>query len=113
MAEGSKDLQLSLIEKAKKSGKIRIGVNEVTKALERGIAKFVSIAEDVEPKEIVMHLPVLCKEKKVPFGKIGTKKELGEKAGIEVGTAAVAVIEEGDAKKELEELEKNAKKEGE
>ncbi len=98
--------QNTVLDKAKKSGKIRIGVNEVTKAVERGVAKLVVIASDVEPKEIVMHLPLICKEKNIPFSFAKSKKELGQRAGIEVGTAAIAVVEEGDAKKELAELQK-------
>jgi large subunit ribosomal protein L7Ae len=61
------DRQLSIIEKVHKTGKIRVGINEVTKAIERQTAKFVFIAGDVQPAEIVMHLPVICKEKKVLF----------------------------------------------
>ena len=49
----------------------------MTKAIERGNAKFVVIAEDVNPKEVVMHLPVLCDEKQVPYSYVATKKELG------------------------------------
>ena len=42
---------------AKASGRIRKGVNESTKAIERGIAKLVVAAGDVTPEEILMHLP--------------------------------------------------------
>lgn len=98
--------QMQLLEKINKEGKVKIGINEVTKMIERGNAKFVVIAEDVNPAEIVMHLPLLCEEKKVPYSFVPTKKELGEKAGIEVGTAAIVVIDEGDNKKELETLAK-------
>mgnify|MGYP001600298783 CR=1 FL=1 len=45
--------QTDILEKLKKTGKFKIGVNEVTKAAERGTAKLVFIAEDVNPKEIV------------------------------------------------------------
>ena len=93
---------LRAIELAKATGKIRIGTNEATKAAERGIAKLVVIAEDVQPKEVVMHLPPLCDEKKIPYAKVATKAELGRAAGIDVGTAAVAIIEPGDAKKVIE-----------
>jgi len=99
-----KEKQFELIEKVTKTGKIRIGVNETTKAIERGKAKIIFIAEDVSPQELVMHLPLLCEEKKIPYSFISTKKELGEKAGIAVGTASIALIEEGSAKKELEEV---------
>lgn len=51
------------IEVAKATGKIKKGTNEVTKALEKGIAKLVVIAKDVNPKEITMHIPVLAKKK--------------------------------------------------
>jgi len=107
--EVSKDLQLKeleLVERASKNAKLRIGVNEVTKAVERNQAKLVLIAEDVSPPEIVMHLPILCEEKKIPFSFVSTKKELGEKAGVQVGTAALAITEEANIKKELEELVK-------
>jgi len=50
-----------IVEKARKTGKIEKGTNEVTKAIELGTAKLVVYASDVDPKEIVMHLPLLCK----------------------------------------------------
>jgi len=98
--------QLALVEKVSKKGKLRIGVNEVTKAVERGVAKLVLIAEDVSPPEIVMHLPLLCKEKNLAFSYVKTKEELGKKAGIAVGTATIAIVDEGDLKKELAEIAK-------
>lgn len=100
------DEQLSFVEKAKKKGKVRVGINEVTKAVERGSAKLVLIAMDVQPPEIVMHLPLICSEKNVPFSYAKTRKDLGEKAGIGVATAAIAVTDEGEAKKELQEIAK-------
>jgi len=100
------DEQLRVLQAASEKGKIRIGVNEVTKAIEREKAKLVLIAKDVEPKEIVMHLPILCREKKIPYSFVNTKKELGGKAGIEVGTSSIAIVDEGPAKKELVELVK-------
>lgn len=98
--------QLSIIEKAKKNGKIRVGSNEVTKAIERGNAKLVMIAQDVSPPELVMHLPIICSEKNIPFTFVQTKKELGEKAGLKVGTSSIAIVSEGDAKKDIEDLSK-------
>ena len=95
-----------LAELKKKHGKTRIGVNEVTKAIERDQAKIVFAAKDVIPDEVVMHLPLLCKEKKVPFSYVDTKKELGEKVGIAVGAAAVAVTDLGESQKEFETISK-------
>lgn len=95
-----------LSELKKKKGKARIGVNEVTKAIERDQAKLVVIAKDVSPAELTMHLPLLCREKKVPYSFVDTKKDLGDKMGIAVGTAAIAVVEAGDSAPNLEALVK-------
>ncbi len=86
-----------------KSEKIKKGANEVTKAVERGNAKLVVLAKDVQPEEIVAHIPVICEEKGIPYSYISTKKELGSAIGLEVPTSAVAIIVEGDAD-ELKEL---------
>lgn len=101
--------QLQLIEKLKKSGKLKIGVNEATKMIERGVAKLVIIARDVQPQELVMHLPIICKEKNIPYSFVQAKKELGERAGLSVGTSAVAVLDEGELKKELEDIVKKVR----
>jgi len=94
----------SIIEKAKKTGKIEKGTNEVTKAIERGTAKFVVYASDVNPKEIVQHIPVLCKEKKIPCKEVDSRQKLGIAIGLPVATASVAVINAGDAEKEIANL---------
>ena len=91
----------NLIEKARKTGKIEKGTNEVTKAIERGVANFVAYAKDVEPKEIVQHLAVLCKEKKIPCQEVDSKQKLGVSVGIPVAASSIAVIEAGDAEKEI------------
>ena len=89
---------------AKTTGKIIKGVNETTKAIERGISKLVVMAEDVQPQEILMHIPVICDEKKVPFAYVPSKLDLGKASGIEVPTSSVAIVEEGDAKKLITEI---------
>lgn len=97
------------IESAKKTGKIKKGSNEVTKVIERGIAKLVIVARDVEPKEIIMHFPALCKEKNIPLVIVPSKEELGAASGLMVKTAAVAIVQEGDAKKAIKYItDKNA-----
>jgi large subunit ribosomal protein L7Ae len=92
------------IELARNTGKIKKGTNEVTKALEKGTAKLVAVASDVNPPEIVMHLPLLAKEKDVPCVTVGTKEELGAAAGLTVPTVSVAIVQEGDAKNILREI---------
>ncbi|RLI28707.1 50S ribosomal protein L7ae [Candidatus Bathyarchaeota archaeon] len=91
---------------AKDTGKIRRGTNETTKSVERGVAKLVLIAEDVDPPEVVAHLPLLCEERKVPYVYVPSKEKLGEAAGIEVRAASAAIIEPGEAKEMVEEIVK-------
>lgn len=86
------------IEAAKKSGKIKKGINEATKTIERGIAKLVVVAKDVNPKEIIMHIPGLCEEKNIPLVIVPSREELGAAAGLSIPTSAVSIIQEGDAK---------------
>ena len=93
-----------LIEKARTTGKVEKGTNEVTKAIERGVAKFVAYAGDVDPKEIVQHLPVLCKEKNIKCQEVDSKQKLGLAVGIHVPTSSVAIIDAGEVEKEISAL---------
>ncbi len=93
------------LKKARESGgKVKKGTNETTKAVERGLAKLVLIAEDVDPPEVVAHLPLLCEEKKIPYVYVPSKKKLGEAAGIEVAAASACIIEAGEAKELIREV---------
>jgi large subunit ribosomal protein L7Ae len=85
------------IRVAQTSGKVKKGTNEVTKAIERGISKLVIIAEDVEPPEVVAHLPILCEEHGIPYGFVPSRQELGKSLGIDVTSAAAAILDSGDA----------------
>ncbi len=82
---------------ATESGKVRKGTNEATKAIERGTSKLIIIAEDVEPPEVVAHLPILCEEQGVAYAFVPSKQELGKALGIEITSAAAAIIDSGDA----------------
>ena len=96
----------ALIEKARKTGKVEKGTNEVTKSVERGTAKFVAYASDVEPKEIISHLAAICDEKGIKHSEVDSKKKLGVAAGIPVSCSAVAIIDAGEAEKEIASLKK-------
>ncbi|MEM0322097.1 MAG: 50S ribosomal protein L7Ae [Thermoprotei archaeon] len=87
------DKALQLLKKAHENGKIRKGTNETTKAVERGVAKLVVLAVDVQPPEVVAHLPLLCEERKVPYVFVSSKQKIGESAGLEVSAAAACVVE--------------------
>ncbi len=100
------DKTYQLLQVAKDTGKLRKGTNETTKAIERGIAKLVVIAEDVEPPQIVAHLPILCEERKIPYLYVPSKLELGNSAGLDVGSAAISVLEAGEGEQSLKEISK-------
>lgn len=91
---------------ARETGKIKKGTNETTKAVERGQAVLVLIAEDVDPPEIVAHLPLLCEEKKIPYVYVPSKERLGKAAGINVAAASAAILDPGDAKDLVDEIVK-------
>ena len=86
-----------IVEIASKTGKVDRGVNEVTKAVERSVAKLVVFASDVDPKELTQHLPILCNEKNIKCVEADSKEKLGISAGLNVKCAAIAVIELGEA----------------
>src|SRR5437867_9571830 len=105
--ETPKDLVNAVYEAvrvAKQSGSVRKGTNETTKAIERGIAKLVVIAEDVQPPEVVAHLPIICEEKKIPYVFVPSRAQIGPAIGIDVPTASAAVVEAGEGSQILEQV---------
>jgi large subunit ribosomal protein L7Ae len=97
---------LESLEIARDTGKIKKGSNEATKCIERGTAQLVLIGGDVEPEEIVMHLAPLCEEKQVPYLFISKQNEIGAASGLNVGSAAAAIVKPGKAKDLVEEVAK-------
>jgi large subunit ribosomal protein L7Ae len=98
------DKAYEALEIARDTGKVGKGSNEVTKAVERGDAVLVLIAEDVDPAEIIAHLPVLAEEKEIPYVYIPTKDELGEAAGLNVGTASACIIDAGEGEELIKDV---------
>jgi large subunit ribosomal protein L7Ae len=85
------------LQMVKQSGKVRKGANEVTKSVEQGLATFVVIAGDVEPEEVVVHIPKICEQKKIAYSFVPSKLELGKSIGLNVPCTAVAVENAGSA----------------
>jgi len=98
------DDALEALEVARDTGRVKKGTNETTKAIERGNADLVFVAEDVQPEEIVMHIPELADEKNVPYVFVGSQDDLGHAAGLEVGSAAAAIVDSGDADADVEDI---------
>lgn len=103
-----KDEALEALQHAYTTGKVVKGTNETTKAVERGEAELLYIAKDVSPEEIVQHLPELAHEKGVPYILIPTQDEIGFASGLQVGTAAAAIVDAGDADSAVADIKSKA-----
>jgi len=97
--ETPQDVQEQVYEMVKSLGKdgkgrLKKGANEVTKAAERGTAQMIVMAENVNPGELLAHIPMICKEKSIPFIYVNDQAFLAEAAGMTAGTrtAAIAVM---------------------
>lgn len=95
---------IEALQVARDTGSVKKGTNETTKAIERTSAELVYIAEDVQPEEVVMHLPELCDEKDIPYVFVETQDDIGHAAGLEVGSAAAALIDAGEAESSVDEI---------
>jgi len=98
------DIAYDALQVARDTGTIKRGTNETTKAIERGIAKLVYIAEDVEPPEIVAHLPLLCDERKICYIFVPSKARLGASAGLDVIASAACITESGDSEELIKKI---------
>ena len=96
------DKVYELVQTVGKSGAIKKGSNEVTKAAERGNAKFIVLAEDVNPPELLAHIPMICDEKKIPYGYVPSQEFLAKEAGMPKGvkTASLALMDISKAAQE-------------
>jgi len=91
------DAAYEALQISAKTGAVRKGTNETTKAIERAQAKLVVIAEDVDPPEVVAHLPLLCEEKKIPYIFVPSKAKIGDAIGIDISSASACIVKEGEA----------------
>ncbi|CAD7950244.1 unnamed protein product [Amoebophrya sp. A120] len=83
---------------------IKFGINHVTELVESKKAKLVIISHDVDPIELVVWLPALCRKKNVPFCIIKSKSRLGQLVGQKTCAAACIVNVAKEDQKELEVL---------
>ncbi len=98
------DKSLEALRLAKQSGSVKKGVNEVTKSIERGLATLVLLAADVDPEEVVMHIPTLCEQKKIAIVFIPAKLDLGKAVGLNVPCAAASIEKAGEGAAQLKEV---------
>jgi large subunit ribosomal protein L7Ae len=98
------DAAYEALQISTRTGSVRKGTNEATKAVERAQAKLLVIAEDVDPPEVVAHLPLLCEERKIPYIFVPSKKKIGDAVGIDVPAASACIVKEGEAEGLVKEI---------
>ncbi|KAI9013750.1 13 kDa ribonucleoprotein-associated protein [Phycomyces blakesleeanus] len=94
---------LDLVQQASHYKQLKKGANEATKTLNRGISEFIIMAADAEPLEILLHLPLLCEDKNVPYVFVPSKTALGRACGVSrsVISASVTTNEASDLKPQI------------
>lgn len=92
--------------KTKKPIHVKFGLNHVTTLVEDGKAKLVVIAHDVDPIELVVHLPTLCRKKGVPFCFIRGKATLGKLVHQKTATCVALTAVGSEDMSDLENLGK-------
>ncbi|KAI9598431.1 ribonucleoprotein-associated protein [Syncephalis fuscata] len=73
---------MDLVQQATHYKQLKKGANEATKTLNRGISEFIVMAADTTPLEILLHLPLLCEDKNVPYVFVSSKTALGRACGV-------------------------------
>jgi len=98
---------LDLVQQASHYRQIRKGANEgkykfpfarsliltqvATKTLNRGISELIILASDTSPLAILLHLPLLCEDKNVPFIYVPSKMALGRACGVSRPVIAASI----------------------
>jgi len=93
---------LELIALAQNYKKIKKGANEATKTLNRGITDLIILAADAEPLEILLHLPLLCEDKNIPYVFVSSQKNLGKACGVNRPVIACSILKEDRGQKNWE-----------
>lgn len=103
---------LDLVQQALNYKQLKKGANEATKALNRGKAELILVAADTEPIEILMHLPLLCEDKNVPYVFVRSKQGLGRACGVSRPVIACSIIqnEGSQIKSQIDTLKLNIEK---
>jgi U4/U6 small nuclear ribonucleoprotein SNU13 len=73
---------MDVVQQAANYKQLKKGANEATKTLNRGISELIVMAADAEPLEILLHLPLLCEDKNVPYVFVSSKQALGRACGV-------------------------------
>merc|ERR1712033_98788 len=103
---------LALVQQAANYKQLKKGANEATKTLNRGLAEVIVMAADAEPLEILLHLPLLCEDKNVPYVFVRSKQALGRACGVSrpVISCSVTMKDSSQLKSQIEAIQSSIEK---
>merc|ERR1712055_662733 len=103
---------LELVQQASNYKQLKKGANEATKTLNRGQSEFIVLTADAEPIEILLHLPLLCEDKNVPYVFVRSKQALGRACGVSRPVIACCVLinEESQLKPQIQGVQQQIEK---
>ncbi len=70
---------------------IDTNIHKATKTLNRGKSEIIVLAADTAPLEILLHLPLLCEDKNVPYVYVPSKVALGRACGVSRAVIAASI----------------------
>ncbi|KAI8814467.1 60S ribosomal protein L7a [Cladochytrium replicatum] len=88
-------------DQGKKPYNVKYGINHVTALVEAKKAQLVVIAHDVDPIELVLWLPALCRKQGVPYCIVKSKSRLGTVVHQKTATALALTEVRPEDKHEL------------
>ena len=103
---------LDLVQQANNYKQIKKGANEATKTLNRGISDLIILAADTEPLAILLHLPLLCEDKNVPYVFVPSRAALGRACGVNRSVIACSILanDQSQIKKQIDALKDEIEK---
>ncbi|CAF9903382.1 MAG: RNA binding protein snu13 [Heterodermia speciosa] len=82
---------LDLVQQTSHYRQLKKGANEATKTLNRGTSEVIILAADTAPLAILLHLPLLCEDKNVPYVYVPSKAALGRACGVSRAVIAASI----------------------
>ncbi|KAG2141707.1 RNA-binding protein [Suillus bovinus] len=93
------------IKKASKARQVKRGVKEVVKGIRKGEKGLLVLAADINPIDIISHLPVLSEEAQIPYVFVTSKEELGHASSTKRPTSCVMICPDQKRKAQKKDAE--------
>lgn len=101
LLEEAKLAEAGTVAQKKKPLVVKYGINHITYLIEQKKAQLVVIAHDVDPIELVVWLPALCKKMDVPYCIVKGKARLGAVVHKKTATALALTAVKNEDQREL------------